>query len=211
MIPNLLLFCLLYSCQSSLLYVSNYCVICFVDTVTYWWFRVDCLSDTGPLGSVFLKTQKRMGSMGEDYHTEFKFNSQGPSLYMSDNLYKGLSSPRLPSRQWRPVTGPCVTFITVVAEKSCLVAIKVQAFRVEGVGGDPESLLFFLSFFDALIVENKICNIHTVSTNTILLVGSCLCFLCGFLEYYLQWIYNENGKSGIHVFMALQPLSSWRC
>lgn len=172
MIPNLLLFCLLYSCRSSLLYVSNYCVICFVNTVTYWWFRVDCLSATGPLGSVFLKTQKRMGSVGEDYHTEFKFNSQGPSLYMSDNLYKGLSSPRLPSRQWRPVTGPCVTFITVVAEKSCLVAIKVQAFRVEGVGGDPES--FSSAFLMPLLLKIRYAiSIQSVQIQFCLWVAVC--------------------------------------
>lgn len=150
MIPNLLLFCLLDSWQSDLLCIFNYCVICMVDTVRCWWFRVDCLSAAGPLdismGFVFLKRQKQMRSVGEDYHTEFKFNSQGPSLYMPDNLHKSVGSPRFPSRQWRPVAGPCVTFITIVAEKSCLVAVKVQAVRVERIGGDPEILLLFLSW-----------------------------------------------------------------
>lgn len=33
-----------------------------------------------------------MGSVEENYYTEFKFISQEPSLSMSDDIYKGLGS-----------------------------------------------------------------------------------------------------------------------
>lgn len=56
-------------------------------TVTCWWFRVDYLSAAGP----------------------FRFNSQGPSIYVW--WYKGVGSPRIRWRQWRPVAGSCVTFL----------------------------------------------------------------------------------------------------
>lgn len=61
----------------------------------------------------------------------------------------------------------------------------------------------YSSSADALIVENQVCNIsHPVSPNIILPVGSGLCLPMLLLSVI---IYNENSKSGIGIFVALEP------
>lgn len=55
-----------------------------------------CLLAAGPLDAsmrfVYIQIKNQMGSMEEDYHLEFRFISPGPSVSMSDHVYKGLGS-----------------------------------------------------------------------------------------------------------------------
>lgn len=59
-------------------------------TVTWYWFQVVCLSTAGPLVAsmrfVYTQRKNQMGSVEEEYHTEFRFISQAPSLSMSDDI-----------------------------------------------------------------------------------------------------------------------------
>lgn len=164
----------------------------------WYWFQLDCLSAAGPLDAsmrfVYIQIKQQMGSLEENYRTELRFISQGPSLSMSDDIYKDLDSLWLSLRLKETIACPRVAFITVVAEKSCLVSAEFQASRMKWVGPNFKILLLFLSRCPYWCCYCWKLDMQYQS-NTILLAGCCLYLPMLFLKtiiYHEKW-YVKDG------------------